>query len=54
MSSEEAYKIRRDIIFRIAESLFNEGYVHFEENIDFIHYEKNMRATLCVLTWVDS
>ena len=50
-ASEEACKIRRDIIFGIAEALFDGGYVHFEENIDFLHYEKNMRATLCVLKW---
>lgn len=51
MASEEAYKIRKDIIFRIAEALFNGDYVRFEENINFLHYEKNMRATLCVLKW---
>lgn len=54
MASEEAYKIRRHIIFGIAEALFDGGYVHFEKNINFVHYEKNMRATLCVLKWEDS
>lgn len=48
-ASEEACKISRDIIFGIAEALFNGDYVRFEENRDFLHYEKNMRATLCVL-----
>lgn len=50
-ASEEACKIRRDIIFGIAEALFDGGHVHFEENRDLLHYEKNMRATLCVLKW---
>lgn len=54
MASEEAYKIRRHIIFGIAEALFDGNYVHFEKNINFVHYEKNMRATLCVLKWEDS
>ena len=53
-ASEEFRKIREGIIFEIAKALFDEGYVHFEENIDFVHYKKNMKATLCVLKWEDS
>lgn len=48
-ASEESRKIRANIIFGIAEALFDGDYVHFEECRDFLHYDKRMRATLCVL-----
>lgn len=54
MASEEACKIREDIIFQLAAALLDGNCVQFESCRDLELCTKKMRATLCVLKWGDS
>ena len=49
MTSEEACKIREDIIFKIAAALLDGNYIQFESCGDFEFRTKKMRATLYIL-----
>lgn len=51
---EESSKIKEDIIFEIAATLLDGGYVKFESYTDLAFRTKKIRATLYILKWVDS